>query len=147
MPNIYMVETVGSQKVADMLDKTVEQQSSPPLQVLVQVNTSGEDQKSGEDVEGAVELCKHIRGNCSNLKLAGLMTIGSFDHDLAEGPNPTSSVSKLRGGRSARSCRCRRMNSNSVWECPTILSTQLKSAAPTSGSAQRSLVPEDQKKP
>jgi len=71
----------------------------PPLQVLVQVNTSGEDQKSGEDVEGAVELCKHIRGNCSNLKLAGLMTIGSFDHDLAEGPNPDFQRLKVARGK------------------------------------------------
>jgi len=110
-PNIYMVETVGSQKVADMLDKTIEQQSSPPLQVLVQVNTSGEEQKSGEDVEGAVELCKHIRANCSNLKLAGLMTIGAFDHDLAEGPNPD--FQRLKVAR-AKVCQVLQMPENEL---------------------------------
>jgi len=87
-PNLYLVETVGSVKVADMLDKSIAQECKSPLQVFVQVNTSGEDQKSGEDEAGAIELCRHIREKCNNLKLSGLMTIGAFDHDLAVGPNP-----------------------------------------------------------
>jgi len=87
-PNLYVVETVASQKVADLLDKAIAQEARPPLLVFVQVNTSGEDQKSGEDESGAVALCGHIREKCSNLKLAGLMTIGAFDHDLSKGPNP-----------------------------------------------------------
>lgn len=87
-PNLYMVETVGSPKIADILDKAIAQEEKPPLQVFVQVNTSGEEQKSGEDESGAIELCRHIREKCANLKLAGLMTIGAFNHDLSEGPNP-----------------------------------------------------------
>jgi len=87
-PNLFMVETVGSEKVADILDKSISQEGKEPLQVFVQVNTSGEEQKSGENEEGAIKLCEYIREKCSNLKLAGLMTIGAFNHDLAEGPNP-----------------------------------------------------------
>lgn len=87
-PNLYLVETVSSEKVADILDKSISQEGRQPLQVYVQVNTSGEEQKSGENADGAVKLCQHIRSKCANLKLAGLMTIGSFNHDLAEGPNP-----------------------------------------------------------
>ena len=32
-PNLYLVETVASVKVADMLDKTIAQESRPPLHV------------------------------------------------------------------------------------------------------------------
>ena len=45
------------------------------LDVLVQVNTSGEDSKSGVAPELAEELCSQII-SASNLKLTGLMTIG-----------------------------------------------------------------------
>ena len=34
-PNLYVVETVGSRKVADMLDKSIAQESKPPLQVHI----------------------------------------------------------------------------------------------------------------
>lgn len=87
-PNLYLVETIGSIKVADMLDKAIAQEEKPPLQVFVQVNTSGEEQKSGEDEAGSIELCRHVREKCAHLKLSGLMTIGAFDHDLSVGPNP-----------------------------------------------------------
>ena len=32
-PNLYVVETVASQKVADLLDKAIAQEARPPLQV------------------------------------------------------------------------------------------------------------------
>jgi len=87
-PRLFMIETVNSTKLADMLNKCVGQEGKTDVKVLVQVNTSGESQKSGEDAEGTVALCRHITTNCQNLKLTGLMTIGAFDHDLASGPNP-----------------------------------------------------------
>lgn len=40
---------------------------------------------SGDDV---VNLYRHIRENCKNLNLEGLMTIGKFGHDYSLGPNP-----------------------------------------------------------
>jgi len=87
-PNIFMIETVASLKIANMLEKTLAQESLEVLKIMVQVNTSGEEQKSGEDEEGALALCKHIRDHCPHLELCGLMTIGSFSHDLSIGPNP-----------------------------------------------------------
>ena len=45
------------------------------IDVFVQVNTSGEDSKSGVEVELAEELCSQIM-LAGNLKLTGLMTIG-----------------------------------------------------------------------
>ena len=48
----------------------------------LQVNTSGEESKSGvEPGEAAVELARHIASDaCPNLKLSGLMTIGMPDY-------------------------------------------------------------------
>jgi len=45
-----------------------------------QVNTSGEEAKSGVDPEGCVPLAAHIARECPSLKLAGLMTIGMQDY-------------------------------------------------------------------
>ena len=54
------------------------------LRVMVQVNTSGEESKSGaEPGEEAVGLCRHIRDSCPHLKLQGLMTIGAIARSQA----------------------------------------------------------------
>lgn len=37
--------------------------------------------KSGVDPSNAVDVCKHIVEQCTNLKLQGLMTIGMFGRD------------------------------------------------------------------
>ena len=48
---------------------------------MVQVNTSGEESKYGvAPGENVVDLAKHIRDNCKQLKLIGLMTIGMPDY-------------------------------------------------------------------
>lgn len=45
-----------------------------------QVNTSGEDSKYGVAPDDAVPLATHIRDECQNLIMAGLMTIGQPDY-------------------------------------------------------------------
>jgi pyridoxal phosphate enzyme (YggS family) len=46
---------------------------------MVQVNTSGEESKSGvEPGDEALELCKHVVEKCPSLQLQGLMTIGAL---------------------------------------------------------------------
>ncbi|CAK4650541.1 hypothetical protein LEN26_004394 [Aphanomyces euteiches] len=85
VPNLYMVETVDSIKLASKLDKAwAEKQSSHPLRVLLQVNTSGEEQKSGVAPDNCIELAQHIHAGCDHLQLCGLMTIGRFDDDTAD---------------------------------------------------------------
>ncbi|KAL0479507.1 proline synthase, partial [Acrasis kona] len=82
VPHLYMVETVDREKIADALDKAiteVDREGRGPLKVLVQVNTSGEENKSGVDPDGLVNLVKHVRENCPNLQFSGLMTIGSVE--------------------------------------------------------------------
>ena len=71
------VETVGRIKLANKLDNALQDQESP-LKVFVQVNTSGEDSKSGVSPgEECMALCQHIQMECPNLQLVGLMTIGA----------------------------------------------------------------------
>lgn len=45
-----------------------------------QVNTSGEESKYGVEPGDCVPLAAHIARKCSNLRLAGLMTIGMPDY-------------------------------------------------------------------
>jgi uncharacterized pyridoxal phosphate-containing UPF0001 family protein len=54
------------------------------LRVHVQVNTSGEDTKSGVN-PGAdtIALCRHVVEKCPRLRLIGLMTIGAIERSDA----------------------------------------------------------------
>ncbi|XP_078153307.1 uncharacterized protein LOC144548495 [Carex rostrata] len=80
VPNLYMVESVDNVKIANYLDKAVAGLGRKPLKVLVQVNTSGEESKSGINPSDCVELAKHVRHACPNLIFSGLMTIGMRDY-------------------------------------------------------------------
>jgi pyridoxal phosphate enzyme (YggS family) len=83
---------VTSTKVATALDKALEPTRTAPLNVLLQVNTSGEESKSGlsplspksDDLDASeiVQLSKHIIKACPRLRLQGLMTIGSLSESL-----------------------------------------------------------------
>lgn len=85
IPNLWCVESVDTAKKADQLEKgrSVLTETAPPirdtpLRVMVQVNTSGEGEKSGVEPEDAAALCKHVIDRCPHLKLQGLMTIGAI---------------------------------------------------------------------
>jgi len=71
-----MIQSVDSVKVA----KEIEKQAAAidkVMDVLIQVNSSKEPQKSGIEPEQALELVKEISG-LEHLRLQGLMTIGLF---------------------------------------------------------------------
>jgi len=53
------------------------------LKVKVQVNTSGEESKSGVEPGDALALCKHVVEKCPHLELSGLMTIGAIARSQA----------------------------------------------------------------
>uniref|UniRef100_A0A061R944 Pyridoxal phosphate homeostasis protein n=1 Tax=Tetraselmis sp. GSL018 TaxID=582737 RepID=A0A061R944_9CHLO len=80
VPNLSMLETVDSVKLANKLNNAVDSLKRSPLPVMVQVNTSGEESKSGVSPDDAVELARHVHNGCQNLRLAGLMTIGMPDY-------------------------------------------------------------------
>lgn len=88
--NLYCVSSVDSAKKADALEKgraaLLEREGAGelgPLRVLVQVNTSGEANKSGVEPDETATLCAHIREKCPHLRLAGLMTIGAIARSQA----------------------------------------------------------------
>ena len=86
IPNLWCVESVDTAKKADRLEKgratlckREKELEGIPLRVFAQVNTSGEEEKSGcEPGEEVQNLCKHIRERCPHLRLQGLMTIGAI---------------------------------------------------------------------
>ncbi|KAJ3046081.1 hypothetical protein HDV00_003831 [Rhizophlyctis rosea] len=80
VPNLYVVETIDSQKKADAMNKACANHVEP-LRVFLQINTSGEGSKSGMSPQECVSVAEHVIQNCSQLKLCGLMTIGSPDAD------------------------------------------------------------------
>ncbi|KAI9108557.1 hypothetical protein K1719_020441 [Acacia pycnantha] len=94
VPKLAMVEGVDNQKVANHLDRMVSTLGRNPLKVMVQVNTSGEASKSGVDPSDCVELAKHVKFNCPNLVLSGLMTIGMPDYSST--PENFQTLSKCR---------------------------------------------------
>jgi pyridoxal phosphate enzyme (YggS family) len=77
VPNLSCIETVDSEKLARKLNNAVEGAGRAPLVYYLQVDTSGEDSKSGVDPNNAPELVASIIENCPHLVFKGLMTIGS----------------------------------------------------------------------
>jgi pyridoxal phosphate enzyme (YggS family) len=93
IPNLFCVSSVDSIKKANQLDKGREELMSThpevkgaPLNIHIQVNTSGEDSKSGTTPrDTTTELAKHVVDSCPHLKLLGLMTIGAIARSKATG--------------------------------------------------------------
>lgn len=80
VPNLSMLETVDSEKLANKLSNAVEALGRSSLPVMLQVNTSGEESKYGCTPDGVVQLAQYVADQCPGLKLAGLMTIGQPDY-------------------------------------------------------------------
>jgi len=81
VPNLHLLETLHSAKLASTVNASwgrLGGKAGRPdtLAVYVQVNTSGEAQKSGVPPEDACALARHVREACPYLALRGLMTIG-----------------------------------------------------------------------
>ncbi|KAI9158404.1 Pyridoxal phosphate homeostasis protein [Paramyrothecium foliicola] len=92
IPNLFCVSSVDTLKKAQLLNTArtnllSSEPSAPKLSVHVQVNTSGEESKSG-CTPGAdtVALCREIIESCPSLKLLGLMTIGAIARSKATTP-------------------------------------------------------------
>ncbi|KAF2111644.1 hypothetical protein BDV96DRAFT_174173 [Lophiotrema nucula] len=89
IPNLWCVSSVDSAKKVDQLEKgrkalaEGDGAGEDKLRIMVQVNTSGEENKSGVEPGETTELCKHIIESCPHLKLTGLMTIGAIARSQA----------------------------------------------------------------
>ncbi|KAL1610236.1 hypothetical protein SLS60_001901 [Paraconiothyrium brasiliense] len=91
IPNLWCVSSVDTEKKCDQLEKgrkaLVESDAGvEPLRVMVQVNTSGEESKSGVEPDDALTLAQHIVEKCPNLRFTGLMTIGAIARSKATTP-------------------------------------------------------------
>lgn len=86
------MSSIDSLKKAELLDKyrgdlIKAELSTPKINIHVQVNTSGEESKSGcAPGEEVVSLCRSIVNDCPNLHLVGLMTIGAIARSAATTP-------------------------------------------------------------
>jgi len=78
VPNLSCIETTDSNKLADKLE-SVCKSLGRHVDVLVQVNTSGEDTKNGLGIVDAKPLFEHIVKNCPHLFAKGLMTVAHPD--------------------------------------------------------------------
>ncbi|KAK0446206.1 hypothetical protein EV421DRAFT_1901883 [Armillaria borealis] len=92
IPNLYAIQTLTSEKAASALNKALPSDRTAPLNVLIQVNTSGEEAKSGlaplseNNPSGELtQLAKFIVNQCPRLRLQGLMTIGALEQSLNSG--------------------------------------------------------------
>ncbi|KAI0661772.1 hypothetical protein C8Q70DRAFT_910363 [Cubamyces menziesii] len=118
IPNLYAIQTVSSTKGASALNKALPASRPTPLNVLLQVNTSGEDAKSGVpplsagsppaalpdaevDTSELVQLARHVLAECPRLRLQGLMTIGSLQESLAAQEKPNEDFARLVATRDA----------------------------------------------
>ena len=74
---LHVVETVDTIKLAKKLDAACEAANRESLDIYIQVDTSGEDTKSGVPIPEVVALVMEIVESCKRLKVKGLMTIGA----------------------------------------------------------------------
>ena len=90
---VRLIHSVDSYKLALEINNHANK-SQKVIEVLVQVNTSGENQKSGIELGEATKLCKSI-SVLDNVKLRGLMTIGMLTEDEKIIRNNFSCLNKI----------------------------------------------------
>lgn len=91
VPNLHMIQTIDSEKLAEAVNASWEKnrlETDGKLKVLVQINSSAEDEKNGIAPDKAPELFDFIHNKCKALQIEGLMTIGAYGYDYSKGPNP-----------------------------------------------------------
>ena len=72
--------SVDSLKLALEIDKRAEK-IYRPVDVLIEVNTSGEKTKYGVKPEETIEIVKLISENCKFVHIKGLMTLAAYSPD------------------------------------------------------------------
>ena len=90
-----MIQSVDSLKLAEKLSVAGEREGVV-TDILVEVNTSGEESKFGVDPAGALELCGAI-ADLPALNLRGLMTVGPWVEDVVVVSRAFASLRRLAG--------------------------------------------------
>lgn len=79
-PFVHMIHSVDSFRLAEEISKQADK-NNREIDILLQVNTSGEQSKSGVDPEDIFQLAEQVI-QLKNVKIRGLMTIGSFSDNV-----------------------------------------------------------------
>jgi len=77
-----MIHSIDRMRLARKLQTLLEREDRPPLDALLQVNTSREPSKFGVPPEKALRLARDVAG-LDRLRVRGLMTIGRFSAEEA----------------------------------------------------------------
>jgi pyridoxal phosphate enzyme (YggS family) len=79
IPNLAMIQTIDSARLASKVNNAWPT-DRPPLDVLIQVNTSDEPQKHGinHSSREVIDLVRFLKSDCPRLRFQGLMTIGEL---------------------------------------------------------------------
>ncbi|CUS82939.1 hypothetical protein JGI16_10526 [Candidatus Kryptonium thompsonii] len=77
---IHLIHSVDSLKLALEIDKRAEK-INRHIDVLIEVNTSGEKTKYGVKPEETIEIVKQISENCKFVHIKGLMTLAAYSPD------------------------------------------------------------------
>ncbi|MDR0885854.1 MAG: YggS family pyridoxal phosphate-dependent enzyme [Clostridiales Family XIII bacterium] len=73
---VSLIHGVDSLALAEEIDKRAAALELPtPVDILIQVNVSEEDSKSGVAAGDAIQLVREITAHCGHLRVRGLMTI------------------------------------------------------------------------
>jgi len=76
---VSLIHSVDSIKLAEVIDEQAKRHNRV-IEILIQVNTSNEDQKSGVEPVEVSDLCYSV-SKLENVCIRGLMTIGMFTVD------------------------------------------------------------------
>jgi pyridoxal phosphate enzyme (YggS family) len=79
VPNVTTIHTVDTINLANEINKQAEK-INKTINILIQINTSGEVSKSGISPDKCVAFTKELLA-LNNTKIIGLMTIGTFSED------------------------------------------------------------------
>lgn len=91
---VYMIHSVDSAKLAEEIDKRAAQHDIK-MNILIQVNSAGEESKFGIAVDEVKPLIDYIAENCRNLVVKGLMCIAPITDDLSEAAEYFGIVKKI----------------------------------------------------
>jgi len=80
-PFVSLIHSVDSEKLASEISRQAEK-NNRTIDILLQINTSGEISKFGCEPDEAINLAERV-SSLPNVKLKGLMTIGTFSDDEA----------------------------------------------------------------
>eukprot|EP01132_Coremiostelium_polycephalum_P010650 gene10650-13047_t len=76
--NLYAIETIERKEIVEKFAKSLpSSDNGSKLNVMVQVNTSGEESKSGCKPSEVIDLVQSVLNHSDKLVFLGLMTIGS----------------------------------------------------------------------